>query len=55
MFVIFATHLNSAIDPLIYAYRMKEIRDVVEGIFNRTRNQNDVSVVTSTGNHNDEF
>lgn len=32
-FAITSTHLNSVIDPLIYAYRIKEVQDAIKRPF----------------------
>lgn len=32
---VVATHLNSAIDPLIYSYRMKKVRNAIKNLFSK--------------------
>ncbi|CRL01067.1 CLUMA_CG014327, isoform A [Clunio marinus] len=39
-------HLNSAIDPLIYAYRMKNIRDALKVLFKFCRNDDLTNITT---------
>lgn len=38
MFTLVATYVNSALDPLIYAYRMKEVREDIKSLFKFKRN-----------------
>lgn len=46
VFSVCATHFNSAIDPIIYAYRIKDVRDTMKNLF---RGNQDDDISTNDG------
>jgi hypothetical protein len=50
MFASWLTHFNAAVNPFIYAYRIKAVRDTMRGAFirkneNESRTQTDVTSI----------
>lgn len=48
---VIITHLNSAIDPIIYAYRIKDVRNTLKKIFGlKNSSENTIKTTLGTGN-----